>query len=59
MQQSIGEMSRKSSSVAPLKLETCEYLNISVCPPTSGLLDSEVSCSGVHSVLDPFLELSL
>ncbi|XP_065912002.1 lysosomal alpha-mannosidase-like isoform X1 [Dysidea avara] len=41
VQQSIGEMSRKSSSVAPLKLETCEYLNISVCPPTSGFLDSE------------------
>ncbi|XP_065912001.1 lysosomal alpha-mannosidase-like [Dysidea avara] len=35
VQQSIGEMSRKSSSVAPLKLETCEYLNISVCSPTN------------------------
>ena len=45
MQQSIGEMSRKSSGVAPLKLEICEYLNISVCLPTSGFLDNEVSNS--------------
>ena len=43
IEQSLGDMSRKSSSVPPLALETCEYLNISICPATSGIINDEVN----------------
>ena len=31
----VGDMAKKTHAAPSLKLSTCEYLNISVCPATS------------------------
>ena len=33
--QAVGDMAKKHDGSSPLLLETCEYLNISVCPAIS------------------------